>query len=311
MSAVLDTKFKVDDFCMVWCSTESDRQQNKEWHRAKILEIKENGEFEVYLRDHGWTIDANEVDILPLPEEIAKVQDLAMQISLFGVRPKLKEFDAETIRDKFASLVQRFNELAISFCIGENRSAILWGVNKQLFALAPTTYTYTNLNIELVQMGVVTGLSTLKHVAHVERSKTLSDDNTNEAKQLSLQLDLAEAAAEPNQYIVNDKITVFNKWKRTGRSEKDSFIAFPTYITSNLDIYALDDGRRNMAIQMEKIICDKLSNRKSLPLTEVRRKPIEEWKMGNPCFAPYDNSYYRAKIKRIYPKEKICSVCYR
>lgn len=307
---MLDTKFEVDDFCMVWCSIEPDRQQNKEWHRAKILELKENGDFVVFLRDHGERRDANDVDILPLPDEIAKVQDLAMKVSLFGVKSKAKEFDDETVREKLAELIKPFDDLAISFYIEEYRSAVVWGVEKRMFALAPTQYTYTNLNIELVKAGVVAGMPSLNKSVHVEHSKAPSDDNTSDEKRLNLKMDQAEGSTEPHKYVVTDKITAFNKWKRTEKIDQTIFIAFPTYINSNLDFYALDDQCRNTANNMEKIIYEKISHRKTLPLTEVRRKPIEEWKAGHPCFAPFDNSYYRAKIKRIHKADKTCSVCY-
>lgn len=305
--------YKIGGFCLVRCVVHPHVVDR--WYRGKIIDINEPY-YIVHLRDHGNDVEVLESALLPSPVELQQVENIPMKVSLFGTQSKHLEFSKETVQEKFKQLIAPFDDCAVSFHIeAPTPTIILWGVQKKIRALA-TSYSYTNLNIEMVRMGYVAATASLSHVVHTAE---IPPDEDAAAK--SDPDELVHNSDESFPWLVHfkDELILYNlttnvadveQWKDPDRIRKTKFVVFPTYINSNLVIYVLDDYRRHIADAIKFKLTEKVRRRReNVHRNDLRLKPIDEWRADDPCFAPLGSHYYRAKIKRAHMEQNQCSVC--
>lgn len=239
----------------------------------------------------------NKRSLLRISDNLLNVQNLVLEVRLYGVAEKELEFSPARVRETVNTLKHQFERLAISFHLELSETTVLlWGVHKTVFPVAPAKYRYTNLNQELIMSGMVKATESMTDIIQPEPLLRSHIDDIE-----------PESQAETEIYNVNNEITDFTHWQPAERIDKAEFHAYPQYVSRNLYFYVLDDYRKCVVEKINIGIFEMLRNR--VPDNTARRKPYTEWRIGDACFAPFDRSYYRATIKRIYSAERICSVC--
>lgn len=267
---------------------------------------------QVQLRDYGHHVQVDKRSLLPISDGLRGVQDLVKKVRLYGVAASKADVSSTTVHETAMALLKPFECMAVSFHMGSIEAAVLlWGVRETIRPLAPNKYEYININQELINANVVHETQSLPDVVQPEKARDKSGEVDDESwrqvingHQYPWELDFRSERA---QYSLTTETTSFAHWRPAEPIDKLEFHAYPQYVSRKLFFYVLDDYRKRVVEQINIGIYNKLRNR--VPTDTNRRKPHDEWKVGDACFAPFDRTYHRATIKRISAAEKVCSVC--
>lgn len=279
-------------------------EMDPRWYRGIIIHVNEPN-YTVHLRDHGAKVDVLKTALLPISEDLKKVECMSIEMSLFGLKSKHVDFSAEKIREIFTKMIRVFDELAVSMQMKSGELVgILWGVHKTIFPLKPTRYTYTNLNILLVRMGFATATASLAHVDNSFPSvlpisyHAANGDRTRMSERYPW---IARFKNERFKFNPNTKVTIMDGWLIEAIERRSKCAVFPTHVDSKLNIYVQDEYRRHIAERIKRLLTEKIRNRRE---SEFRCKPLDGWRRGEPCFAPFEDDYLRATFSKVNRSNK-------
>lgn len=268
-----------------------------QWYRGRIVSIDDDIAL-VYLRDIGKTIKTTIFLLRSINAEIMKMPIFARKSSLAGITASPNE-TMETIRKTIFEMIETFDGLAASG-YGLNtsdKSLILWGVNKfNEDPYAPTQFEYININKKLAKLGLVVATTSFKDasVFHTDRDRQ---------KVIERKIGKGEEVNNNNDtnpsYSICKNICNVNKWPESQRFQNKEFVGFPMYINSKFVIFLLDDERKGLADKMSDVLTQRYKK------SELQRFDFYLWQKGSPCFAPFEDQFHRATIRKVYNDDTV------
>lgn len=281
--------WKENDYCLVQYERSKNR---KEWFRGKIVDVKDDTVCLVYLRDVGKTIEVETSKLKKITPDLQKVRDAAFKCNLSSV--ELNDlYSGESVKDKLLELLQQYDSTAISIYGYQKEkgafSIILWAANVVVQALSPPQYNWTNINQELVNLSYLTAIEPFSVDVDGEDNAiceyVYEEQNTD--------ISLGQKVTDERNYVED--------WLPSVPIEQSDFYGTPTYITRSCVIFILKHERKAVAEKMEQIL--------EMKRVAGELKARDKWKVGFPCFVPFnDGRYYRGKILELWPEKGLCAV---
>lgn len=312
-------QWRAGDQCLVFGKLSKDF--NKSWYRGQVLSVN-NGDFSIYIRDHGQTVTAKMSELTAISPSLREVDDGAKKCHMANLRPTSADW-AKAAIDEFNYIIrEKFDTFSISVhgeVTGESLPVYLWGREKSIKddALGLPGISWTNINSEFATKGFADCIEAFKTIVdcnHVDvMNKEMIDLNKwldmqngeftgcrAPAKQKHTLCDeddfILDAALDPNhQSFRTGKV---KEWRPAKPMTKHFFNGIVTYVDNNAVIYMHEQSQSSYLKQIIYTINNTVDH--------TQYDSSYKWKLNEPCFAKFylDNRFYRAVVKQVLPNDQ-------
>lgn len=310
-------QWSIADDCLVRVQNWRTEATLKLWCRGRIVELcREKGEFKVFLRDYGRTVDATDTDLMAIAHQMAAPADTVQQCRLI-----ISDVWPKSATNVLREIINEYAHFAISCSAkdGTCLSITLWATN-----LSPDTKRqaiWDDIGLRLVSQSVIKSMQPFikKSQRRYNRTRFRSNyncDSDSDISYESLNLDdlslIVQDKLDISGYTndTNDDVGVVSvaKWHPAIPIDCACIIGTVTHVTPEGIIYAQEESNYELAFELEQRITRHV---KRMDRDEFKNRA---WKKGDTCFAwkrsiTFEQGVYcRAVIEKIDAENGLCMV---
>lgn len=264
----------------------------KLWFRGRIIGINtETSTVKVFLRDSGRIVEAQYVDVMPISAELAAPQDAIIKCYL-----SISNNWLESSTDLLFSIIGEYKYYAIS-CEAHDKNGLavtLWATNQKP---DPNEIdVWDNVSLRLISQSINTSLENFIENEHIRFN--LGENSTP-----------AQSKEDADSAVCNLPLhgRLVDQWLRPLPIGSTTFVGTVMHITDKGTIYLQEESNVEVVHQMDRSITEHIQN--TFHPETFKNKVNWTWKVGDTCFAPYDDDcYHRAVVKKINRERAICLV---
>lgn len=278
--------------CLVRVQSWKTKTILKLWFRGRVTGINtENNTAKVFLRDSGRTVEAQYVDVMPISAELATPKDAILKC-YFSISNNW----LESSTDLLFSIIGEYKYYAISCeAYDENGLAVtLWATNQKP---DPNEIdAWDNVNLRLISQSINTSLEKFIEKEHIRF-------NLGETSTPAQSKEDADSAV--SNLPLHGRLVV--QWLRPLPIGRITFVGTVLHITDKGTIYLQEESNVEVVHQLDRSITEHIQN--TFHPETFKNKLNWTWKVGDTCFAPYDDAcYHRAVVKKINRERALCLV---
>lgn len=319
--STVDKEWSVGEDCLVRVQNWRTEVTLKLWCRGRIVEVPEEGQFKVFLRDYGRSVNVTVTDLRPISVQLAAPANAVQKCRL-----NISDDWTESATSVLEEIVQEYLNFAIT-CSGKDGTCLLitlWATNS-----LPDTKRlamWDDIGLRLVSQSIIKSMRpfikksqrryNLNRRKIFSKSKYDSESDTSSYESLNLDDDFTMNFREKNLDVstysidTNDDVehTTVAKWPPALPISNACITGFVTHVTAEGIFYAQEESNHEFVYELEQRITRRVKRMKKEDFKNGA------WKKGDTCFAwrksiSFEEGVYcRAVIEKIDAEYGLCLV---